>query len=555
MNNHNLLPFRMSFGSSTSDPFNPAAPPHPIVQAVALIGQAPASGNAQADVRAGQQGAAADDRCGDIAACYRDAIEAFGTATDNRRAAESADACMRLGHCLVVAGDLDGALVRFETGLQTYRALGDIDAELATLQALAGIHRAQGRYPNVMALLRDFLPLVPAAASDAQRDFFVAGIAEGRCADVRAAQGRTAHAARWLNRSWRRWARLGRHREQTVALDRLSDAQAALGHHVAALHTGKAARCLENDEHVRQARLGSVLVAIERDAERCHDAERCRQIGQDELAHLTRLADLGRMVTCIAHEMTQPLAAIRLVAENAAADDTRGLQPSRSQKGLAHVVQLVDQLTVYVEQLKRFTRRDAVQVDPVQLSTIVAEALAIVEPKRKSRNVTLSFALDDLEVLADATRASGILVNLLCNAFDAVAGAPCPSVLLMSRVAGDRAVLEVRDHGGGLSDHTLAHLFEPFHTTKPLGRGTGLGLSLAMDLSTSMGANLAGANHPDGGALFTLDMPLAPAMSAGRNGRQAGATGPCPNASGANHPVADSPRSARSVDGRLTHTF
>lgn len=116
-------------------------------------------------------------------------------------------------------------------------------------------------------------------------------------------------------------------------------------------------------------------------------------------------------------------------------------------------------------------------------------------------------------------------------------------------------MLEVRDHGGGLSDHTLAHLFKPFYTTKPEGQGTGLGLSLAMDLSTSMGANLAGANHPEGGALFTLDMPLAPAVSVGRNGRQAGAMGPCPDASGANHADADSLRSAHPVDGGLAHTF
>ena len=74
--------------------------------------------------------------------------------------------------------------------------------------------------------------------------------------------------------------------------------------------------------------------------------------------------------------------------------------------------------------------------------------------------------------------------------------------------------LEVRDHGPGLSEEALARLFEPFYTTKDAGEGLGLGLTISAGIVSDFGGTLEGGNHPDGGALFTLEIPMsAPSTS------------------------------------------
>jgi two-component system C4-dicarboxylate transport sensor histidine kinase DctB len=103
-----------------------------------------------------------------------------------------------------------------------------------------------------------------------------------------------------------------------------------------------------------------------------------------------------------------------------------------------------------------------------------------------------------------------VLVNLIGNALDAMAGQPRPRIDLAWECADGRVRLHVRDHGPGLSAEAQAHLFEPFFTTKPAGDGLGLGLTISAGIVRDFGGSLHGANHPDGGAVFTLELPLAP---------------------------------------------
>ncbi|SFQ04091.1 Histidine kinase-, DNA gyrase B-, and HSP90-like ATPase [Variovorax sp. 770b2] len=320
-----------------------------------------------------------------------------------------------------------------------------------------------------------------------------------RFADVRLAQGRWIQGIAWLQRARTHWAQINQHRELIKVLDKLSDAHEGFDQHAQALVHYKEARRIEERGRCEQAALRSALTAIDVKAAARNDE-------QEAVSHNHRLAALGHMVACIAHEVTQPLAAMRLVAENAAVD------PAHAQESLSSIVTRVDQLMVYVAHLQRFSRREPVRMQAVHLSTIVEAALAIVEPKKKCCGVALSVernaAMESI-VLTDPACATGALVNLLSNAFDAVAGAREAKVVLSTRVRGERAVLSVRDHGHGLSAQAMAHLFEPFHSTKPLDKGCGLGLSLSSELTRHIGARLRGMNHPGGGALFTLDVALA----------------------------------------------
>jgi two-component system sensor histidine kinase HupT/HoxJ len=74
--------------------------------------------------------------------------------------------------------------------------------------------------------------------------------------------------------------------------------------------------------------------------------------------------------------------------------------------------------------------------------------------------------------------------------------------------AGDRIIATVRDTGVGIPEDTLSRIFEPFYTTKEVGQGTGLGLAIAYGIVQEHGGQIIAANHPDGGAVFTVELPV-----------------------------------------------
>jgi two-component system C4-dicarboxylate transport sensor histidine kinase DctB len=116
---------------------------------------------------------------------------------------------------------------------------------------------------------------------------------------------------------------------------------------------------------------------------------------------------------------------------------------------------------------------------------------------------------DGLAVLGQQVRVEQVLVNLLRNGIDASAEKGGGRVTLQAEVDGAQALLRVADDGAGLSDAVQARLFEPFFTTKRRGDGLGLGLSISASIANALGGSLQGVNRPEGGAQFTLRLPLA----------------------------------------------
>ncbi len=330
-----------------------------------------------------------------------------------------------------------------------------------------------------------------------------------RVADILMAQGKLLNAIRWLIRSYVLWEERGQSDEQVAALTLLSDALTKLGHEDNALRYLQQAQAITLSSKNEHASMRAKFNAIEK------NAELARHIEPEALAHTSRLAGLGSMVASISHEVTQPLSAIRLLAESA----LDGGEPSshvtdstqRAEQAFNRILQLVDHLSVYVQHLKRFARCERAEITTVPMSSIIKEALAIVEPKHKASGVKLALDLDDVCVLGDHGRTVAILVNLLCNALDAASGVATPQICLKVRKVDNRVLILIRDHGAGLSVQALAHLFQPYYTTKGSGKGLGLGLALSMDIAKQMNARLEGANHPEGGAVFTLNMPFVQA--------------------------------------------
>jgi two-component system sensor histidine kinase HydH len=210
-----------------------------------------------------------------------------------------------------------------------------------------------------------------------------------------------------------------------------------------------------------------------------------------------RLVELGRASAVIAHELRNPLAALKGHAQLLAEDLA---EPSRTKA--ARVVEGAERLEALTNVLLDFVRDAPADVRAVNPADIVDRALAPL-PKERVR-VDLSAAPATLQV--DAERTSLALRNLVHNAVQATPDGGEPVEV---RIAGNarESVIEVRDHGPGLSPGAEVHIFEPFVTTKT--RGTGLGLSIARRIAEQHNGTLTGETHRQGGAVFRLVLPFA----------------------------------------------
>jgi C4-dicarboxylate-specific signal transduction histidine kinase len=238
-------------------------------------------------------------------------------------------------------------------------------------------------------------------------------------------------------------------------------------------------------------------------------AERTLRAAQDELVQAGKLAVIGQLSTGIAHELNQPLAALRTLSGNGVRFLERG-DVVTTRANLERIAQLVDRMGLITGQLRAFARKSSGQLQPVALCHALDNALALLEPRLRQADAEIvrHCPLPEPFALCDANRLEQVLVNLIGNALDAMDGQPTPRIELDCAGVDGQARLSVRDHGPGLAEEALAHLFEPFFTTKAAGVGLGLGLTISAGIVRDFGGTLSGANHPDGGAVFTLQIPL-----------------------------------------------
>ena len=235
-----------------------------------------------------------------------------------------------------------------------------------------------------------------------------------------------------------------------------------------------------------------------------------------------KLASLGEMATGLAHELGQPAAIMGLAAGNAAAALRRAGAAAipDALRRLERIVAQAERMGVLMNQFKAFARAEPISLGPVDLAQALSGALVLTEAALREASIGIEIAIPDglPPVRGSLVPLEQVLVNLLVNARHAMAGQP-ESLRRQVRIAAWEAepgqiVLEVGDTGGGLAPEMLARAFEPFVTTKPMGEGLGLGLSVSHGLVRAMGGELTAANR-DGGAVFTITLGCAePALAA-----------------------------------------
>lgn len=238
------------------------------------------------------------------------------------------------------------------------------------------------------------------------------------------------------------------------------------------------------------------------------ETEQLLRTTQNELVQAGKLAMLGQMAAGITHELNQPLAAIRAFADNAVTFLQRG-QGERAGENLAHISAASARMGAIIAQLKGFARKSHDTVAPVDLARSIHASALLLESEFRRHDVRLTIDIvDALPVTGDPVRIEQVLINLLRNALDAVEEASLREVVVTLRREGDCALVSISDSGPGIPEQVAQHLFEPFYTTKPSGKGLGLGLAISSSIVQAMNGQLAAYNKPQGGAEFVVRLPL-----------------------------------------------
>jgi len=240
-------------------------------------------------------------------------------------------------------------------------------------------------------------------------------------------------------------------------------------------------------------------------------AEETLRRAQDELVQAGKLAAIGQMSTSIAHELNQPLAALRTLSGNTVRFLERGALDTAT-ANLHTINELIDRMGRITASLRSFARRGDGSGE-AYLGKAVEAALGVLTARIDGRALTLHRHYTDAHLAIDQTRLEQILVNLIGNALDATAGQAHAELWLTGDLHDERYRLRVRDNGPGIDPDARKHLFEPFFTTKPGDQGLGLGLTLSASLAAAAGGNLGVEHPPQGGSTFVLALPLLPTPS------------------------------------------
>jgi two-component system C4-dicarboxylate transport sensor histidine kinase DctB len=179
---------------------------------------------------------------------------------------------------------------------------------------------------------------------------------------------------------------------------------------------------------------------------------------------------------------------------------------------LERVARLVDSMAVLTGELKAFARKPDVERIAVSLNEGVAHALLIFEARIRDEAVQVEINIPPgTTIWAESSQLQQVIVNLLGNALDAVRNEQKRVITIAAAEPDERerVLFTIADSGAGIAPEVLAHLFEPFVTTKPRGHGLGLGLAITSRIVEGFGAKISADNRVDGGARFSIEFAAA----------------------------------------------
>src|SRR4051812_8173401 len=262
--------------------------------------------------------------------------------------------------------------------------------------------------------------------------------------------------------------------------------------------------------------LGELANEINLMCERLAEERSAREQAMEQLRHADRLTTVGKLASGLAHELGTPLNVVQGRAKLIADHEVEGKDVEDSAR---IVVEQAERMTALIRQLLDFARPRPLHKAPVNVATLAGRVCQLVATIARTANVTLDppKADETLRIAADDGQLTQVLTNLVVNGIQATPAGG--TVALAARVverspppyvgSDDRSwmAIEVKDTGTGLDEASRARIFEPFYTTKGVGEGTGLGLSVSWGLVREHGGWIDVQSTPGAGSTFTVYLP------------------------------------------------
>jgi PAS domain S-box-containing protein len=240
------------------------------------------------------------------------------------------------------------------------------------------------------------------------------------------------------------------------------------------------------------------------------EQENEREAATAQIIQASKLATLGEMATSVAHELNQPLNAIRMAAGNSRRKISNGTADSEYLNGkLNRIEEQTARAAAIIDHMRMFGRKaeeDPAEVDPRK---VVTNALGLMGEQLRLAGIELVTELADdcPSVLGHTIQLEQVILNLLTNARDAIVERDGQAKITLRVFSNDEGVhITSEDTGGGIPEDVLPRIFEPFYTTKEMGKGTGLGLSVGYGIIRDMDGSIDAENIDDG-ARVTITLP------------------------------------------------
>jgi len=235
-----------------------------------------------------------------------------------------------------------------------------------------------------------------------------------------------------------------------------------------------------------------------------------------QVAHMARVTLVGELAAAIAHELRQPLAAIRANADTGARLLTlRRGSLGEEERALCQeifgAISADDALAAeIVTRIRALVRRESLPDQPVQINEVCLDSVRLLRHEARARRIELSLSLAAVmpTVIGDPVQLQQVVLNLVANALDAAAASVGSRVVVATYDRGETVEISVSDNGRGLADEVRDRLFDSFFTTKP--QGLGLGLAIVKSTVERHRGKVWAENDARGGAVFHVTFPAAP---------------------------------------------
>ncbi len=278
--------------------------------------------------------------------------------------------------------------------------------------------------------------------------------------------------------------------------------------HRAYVSQREAAGRLKGEVAERTRELSASNASLQTEIDQHRRTESRLRTTQNELVQAGKLAALGQMSAAIAHEINQPLAAIRTFMASAKVFAQRG-NVAQMLSNLDLITDLAERMASITGHLKTFARKsEPGHPEPVLVDRAVEGTLFLLESQIKAAGIRIEKKVaPELWVLGHAVQLEQVILNLVRNALDAVADQVDGWIQITARASDDTVSIVVSDNGPGISHDQISKIFDPFFTTKSVGKGLGLGLSISYGIVQDFGGEIQARNRAEGGAEMTVELP------------------------------------------------